>query len=64
MIHIDQNKECLKPVRHHLTGFFEERKGSKHMDETVKRRTEISDAIRYAGYDDEELEIFESQCFL
>ncbi len=31
------------------------------MNETVKRRTEISDAIRYAGYDDEELEIFESQ---
>lgn len=31
------------------------------MNETVKRRTFISDDIRYAGFDDEELEIFESQ---
>lgn len=31
------------------------------MTETVKRRTDISDSIRYAGFDDTELEIFESQ---
>ena len=31
------------------------------MNETVKRRTEISDSIKYAGFDDRELEVFESQ---
>ncbi len=31
------------------------------MNETVKRRTEISESIKYAGFDDRELEVFESQ---
>ena len=31
------------------------------MTETVKRRTAISDSIRYVGFDDVEREIFESQ---
>ncbi|MBO4374434.1 MAG: FprA family A-type flavoprotein [Lachnospiraceae bacterium] len=31
------------------------------MNETVRQRTKISDDIRYAGFDDTELEIFESQ---
>ncbi len=39
----------------------EKGEGIQDMNETVKRRTFISDDIRYAGFDDEELEIFESQ---